>query len=577
MRLLFGLLRAAFRLLFYPFVVLAWKRAARPGSYVMLEIDGAVTDIRKPPSFFDRFRPKPPPISLYGLGELVTAIAADPRIRGMIVTLRSVRAGAAAAWAIRQHLKRARDAGRDVVVHLPFGGSTQAIFIATGGSRILAGPTTTLAPLGYMVQSRYLRGALDKASVVPEVYSRGRYKSAGEEIARTDMSEAQREQLSAILDQRYEALLDAVSEGRKIDVDRARALVDGAPYQPEEAIAAGLIDGAAYDDQVIPFVKGDAKEGADPLPTVEALGYLAARRALSIPRVRPEPVVGVIQVHGAIAMDGLLPAQLGMATDEALISMVRSARRNPKVRGVLLHIDSPGGSALASDRIHHELELLAQDKPLVACMANVAASGGYYVAAPAHLIVAQPATITGSIGVVATRLVFDPLLERLGVATEVLKRGLRADLISPTRALTDEEKAVIEREIEAFYRTFLRVVASGRKLSMERAEAVAEGRVWTGTDAKRVGLVDELGGFEAALSAVRSKIGAGADRMKPALLQPPRHHSPLVYEEPKKKATALYSRAAELLATAGLDLGAAALALSGERVLALYQPPILLD
>lgn len=574
MRLLFRLIRALFRLVFYPLIWLAWRRAAKPGTYVELEIEGGVTDIRRPPRLFDRLRARPP-MSLYGLSELVTTVTLDPRIRGMIVTLRGFRGGAAYALALRNQLKRARDAGRDVVVALPFGGGTQEIFIATGGSRIVAGPTSMLSPLGFMAQVRFLRGALDKAHVVPEVYARGRYKSAGEQLVRSGMSEPAREQLTAILDQRYAGLLGAIAEGRRVDVDKARALVDGAPYLPEDAIAAGLVDGAAYDDEVEAFVvgvdpgAGGASEGVKKkrLRTVSAGGYLASRRALVIPSVLDEPVIGVIRVHGAISRQGLLAAQLGLATDEALISLVRSARQSRKIRGVILHVDSPGGGALASDRIHHELVALAKEKPLVACMANVAASGGYYVAAAAHVIVAQPSTVTGSIGVVAARVVLDPVLERLGVTTEVLTRGLRADLISPTRALTDEEKAVIEREIDGFYRTFLKIVAEGRSMSLDRVAAVAEGRVWTGVDAKREGLVDELGGFDDALAAVRSRIGAGAGRLKPALLSPPRYPTPPL-DPPQKKAAELLAGFAHLAYGAGVDVGLAALGLSGERVLA---------
>lgn len=562
MSIVLRLIRVIVRLLLHPLARLAWWRAAPQGSYVTLRIDGAVADIRRPPRFLDRFRPRPP-ISLHGIGELVTTVTEDPRIRGLIVTLGSFRQGAASALALRDHLRRAREAGRDVVIHLPFGAGTQEIFIATGGSRILAGPTTTLAPLGFVAQARYLRGALDKLDLVPEIYARGRYKSAGEQLARTSMSDAQREQMSAILDQRYDALIEGIGEGRGLSAEKARALVDGAPYLPDQAIEARLIDGVAYDDEVEPFVSGGDPKG---VPTVSADRYLGIRKALAIPRLRPEAVVGVIQVHGAIARQGLLAAQLGLATDEALVSLVRAARKDPRIRGVILHIDSPGGSALASDRIHHELAMLAQEKPLVACMLNVAASGGYYVAAPAHLIIAQPSTITGSIGVVAARLVIDPLLEKLGVATEVLKRGERADLISPTRALTEEERAVIEVEIEGIYRAFLKVVATGRKLPMDRVEAVAEGRVWTGADAKREGLVDELGGFEAALSAVRSRIGPGGERLQPALLRPPRHPVPPL-EMPQKKAAEVLAGMAELASAAGLDLGVAALALGGDRVL----------
>jgi protease-4 len=209
-------------------------------------------------------------------------------------------------------------------------------------------------------------------------------------------------------------------------------------------------------------------------------------------------------------------------TDDRVMSAIRRAREDKRVLGVILHIDSPGGSALASDRMHHELVRLAKEKPLVACMANVAASGGYYVAVAAHTIVAQPTTITGSIGVVAARLVLEPLLERLGVSTEVVKRGAHADLMMPTRPLTSEEREVLQRELEGVYRAFVGVVAEGRKRTFEEIDALAQGRVWSGADAHARGLVDELGGFDTALDLVRARIGKAGGSAEPVVIRPSR-------------------------------------------------------
>jgi protease-4 len=187
-----------------------------------------------------------------------------------------------------------------------------------------------------------------------------------------------------------------------------------------------------------------------------------------------------------------------------------------------LHVDSPGGGSLASDRIHHELEQLAAEKPLVACFADVAASGGYYVAAAAHCIVAQPATITGSIGVVSVRVVLEPLLAKLGIVTEVLKRGAHADALEVTRRLSDEERASFQRELEGMYRAFVGIVARGRKKKEDDVERLAEGRVWSGVDAQREGLVDLLGGFEVACDRARElarpKLGDRAKDLEPRVI-----------------------------------------------------------
>jgi protease-4 len=199
-------------------------------------------------------------------------------------------------------------------------------------------------------------------------------------------------------------------------------------------------------------------------------------------------------------------------------------------------------------------------------MGNVAASGGYYVAAPAHAIVAQPTTITGSIGVIAARVVLDPLLARLGVVTEVLQRGAHARLLDPFLPLGDDDRAALDRELEHIYRAFLAVVAAGRRRPVSEIEPLAQGRVWTGADAQAHGLVDRLGGFEDALEVVRERIGRGADRLRVVVVRPPRKPLP-VLDPPEKKAARLLSEGLALVAT-GLDLDATLLALRGERVLA---------
>jgi len=292
---------------------------------------------------------------------------------------------------------------------------------------------------------------------------------------------------------------------------------------------------------MIPSILGTPEAPAKLVPAETYVGLLAA---LKLAPLRRPGSVGVIFVHGAIAMQGPMP--FGAATDEKLISAIRTARQSRRVKGVILHIDSPGGSALASDRIHHELVQLAAEKPLVACMANVAASGGYYVAAAAHEIVAQPTTVTGSIGVVAARIVVAPLLAKLGIVTQTVKRGARADMMDPSRPFTEDERAALMGELEGMYSAFLGIVAQGRKLPLDEVEKVAEGRVWSGTDAKARGLVDELGGFDVALDRVRARIG-GLDQkeLAPVVIRGARKAgAPL--PPPTKAAAELVLRALDL-------------------------------
>ncbi|WP_394824344.1 signal peptide peptidase SppA [Pendulispora albinea] len=536
-----------FRLLVWPLAVLRRRKAAPPRAYVHLEIDGAVTDVAGPKRPWEAWVRKPV-LTLHGVAELIDALIDDPNPRGLLVTLKSLRAGMATATSLRAQLARLRDAGREVVVLLPLGGDTREFYVATAATRIFVGPRTALSPIGFAINARYVRGALEKAGLTPEVFARGTYKSAGETFVRDSMSEAQREQMEALLATFYDELVDAVAEGRHLDVDTARARIDAAPYTAADAVSAGLVDDTAYEDEI-----ADKLGGSEAARVVPAAPYLRARMGARLGPILPQPVIGVVRVHGPIAGDNPLHMS-SVASDEAIIQVVRRARQDPAVRAVVLHIDSPGGSALASDRIHHELVRLAAEKPLIACMANVAASGGYYVAAPAHVIVAEPTTVTGSIGVIAARFTPEPLLSRLGIHTSSLRRGAHAGLLDPAGPLTDDERGAIEKEIDGIYRGFVQVVSDGRKKTVDEVHAVAEGRVWVGRDARTRGLVDELGGFETALRLARER-GAEGRKLAPRLLRPPRSPLPPLSAEHRERrvARAAFAPVVRLLGTLGVE------------------------
>ncbi len=557
------LIRFAYALLMLPLRRLLRARAAPKGAYLTIDIDGAVVDVAASRPFWQRVlrSGRPRPLVLHDLSDLIDAMRTDARVRGIVLTIKSLGAGMATATSLRALLMRLRAANKEIVVHLPLGGDTKELYVASAASKIFVGPQATLAPLGFATSVRYIKGALAKAGLVPQIVARGEYKSAGEQLVRDTMSDAQREQLEAIQEVFYAQLLLAIGEGRKVDREAARAIVDGAPYRAERAIEVGLVDGAAYEDELPAKIAG---EGGGRATLVSAQRYLARVRRARLPAIRLPSVVGVIPVHGAISSQGFMGGSGlgGGATDESLIAIVRAARANRRVKSVVLHVDSPGGSALASDRIHHEIEQLAKEKPVVACFANVAASGGYYVAAPAHEIVAQPTTITGSIGVVAARIVLEPLLKRIGVVTETVKRGVRSDMLDPARALTDDERGALGRELDGMYRAFVSIVARGRDQSIEAIEKVAEGRVWSGAAASGKRLVDTLGGFEEALASARRRAGDEDGALVPMVLRAPRGAIPPL-DPPAQAARA----ALETLAAFGLDTSLFALAGARDRVL----------
>jgi protease-4 len=482
---------------------------------------------------------------------LIDEIVADPRVAGLAVSLQRLEVSAATRTALRAELKRVRTAGKRLVVHLPRGGATGELLIASVADRVSLGVRTSLGPLGFKMGGTYLRGALDRLGVVPEVLAQGTYKTAGEPLMRETMSEPQREQLGRILDELERELIDGLVEGRKVSREVALGWVNRGLIDAEDALSIGLIDELLNDDELAarldassrsgekeviappapsaltPVVPGDASaskhadvKSVDASLVTLAGSYLKRRRTKLWKPLRRAHAIAVIEVHGAIVEKGM-PSLGGSASDTTLVKLIDAAREHPQIAGVILHVDSPGGGVLASEKIYRAVVNLAEKKPAVACFAGVAASGGYYVSAPCHAIVAQPTTITGSIGVVAFRAAVGPLLSRLGVASEVLTRGQHADLMTLSRELRDDERALLETHLGHAYRDFVSLVAKGRKRSVEEIVAVAGGRVWTGRDALDRGLVDALGGMDEALAQVRRRV-TSTRRLEPVLLRPPR-------------------------------------------------------
>ena len=549
-------------LLLLPLRLLRRTRAHRRGTWLTVTIDGPVVDVLGRPRFWQVRAQKA--VSLHVLDDAVTAMLRDPAVKGLLVTLRSMSAGMASATSLRMLLERARAGGKEVVVHLPMGGDTKEVYVASAASKVLLGPSAQLSPLGFRSAARYMKAALDRAGIEPQVFACGEFKSAGETLVRDSMSPGQRAQLERLLDTYHDALVDGIPKGRNVPRERAAELVDQAPYFGREAVEKGLADDLAYEDEV------PAKLGIERgrRSMVDAAVYLARVKRPLIRRLVRPPVIAVVPVHGAIA-HAAGPFG-GLSTDERVTRTVRAVRRDRRVKGVILHIDSPGGSALASDLMHHEIEQLGREKPVVACMGNVAASGGYYVAAPAACIVARPTTVTGSIGVVAARLDIEPLLSRLGIHTDVVERGRHASLLSPSGPLDAEARATVERELASTYRAFVGIVAAGRKMPEDDVEKLARGRVYTGADAHEVRLVDVLGGFETALEEVKKRLDARVrDRVVVQMAKTPRQHQE-VLDLPKKDDAA--RKAAGALLSALLPAReriAVELTASGERVLAL--------
>lgn len=511
-RIVLALIWNAFLLLLLP---LTWVRkhfASPAQAFLEVKLDGGLAEVARRVPFWQR---RHQPVALDALRRLVSLAAADPRVHGVLFTLESLQVGSARATSLRDVLLSCKKAGKRVVVYLPHGGGTLAAYVASAADRILIGPETQLEATGFAVEATYLRGALDQLGLEPEVFAKGRFKTAGEFLEKKSMSEPQREQVGALLDVAHETLIEALSAGRGVDADTARGWVDSGPWSARGAHEAGIVDGIVYPDELKQHLDPARPDGA---PVAPAGRYFRRRT----PHFRPvfrRPHIAVVEVVGPIVSSApysLVP----VAAEEPVCRTLERALEDPLARGVVVHVSSRGGSALASDRMLRALTRVAKEKPVAVYMGDVAASGGYMIAVGAPTIVAQPTTITGSIGVVAARFVAEGLLRRLGIRVEVVKRGAHADMTNPARRLSEEENLVLTRQLDEVYKSFLEVVARGRGRTVDEIEPLAGGRVWSGRDALSHGLVDQLGGFDVALDDVRKRIGPGGARLEPVVIGP---------------------------------------------------------
>lgn len=497
------LLTNVMRLLTAPLWYLG-QAASRPrAKWVHVRLRPRLVEIERPVPFFVDWIPglaEARPTSLTLLRELADFIIEDGRIEGVVFDVPPLASGWAMCQSLRDILLKLREHGRQVVVYLPQGGGNRELYVATAADRILASPHAQLSPLGLSASITYFKGLLDHAGIEVEVHRRAEYKTAVEPAVRDSMSDAQREQTEALLDTIDGALRAALAARPGADRAKVDTFFEKALISAESAKHDGLVDDVCYEDELPLFLLPTRRL----TPVVRAPRYYRWRKERLLKRLRPERYIAVVPIHGAITTGPpATRAGLKLATT---ITTLRAARRNPMVAGVVLHVDSPGGSALASDLIHREVERLRERKPVVACFGDVAASGGYYVAAGADAVVAQPLTITGSIGVVSARLVTEPLMARFGVKVDTIRKAPHADMLSRPGKLAAVEDAILEREIDAFYRAFVGVVARGRGRKADEIEPLARGRVWSGRDAATRGLVDRLGGLDVALDEVRERL-----------------------------------------------------------------------
>jgi len=471
------------------------------GSLLVIELGGRYVDGTVP--LVSRLRGEPVQ-SLLGLTSELRKAARDERLHGVVFRVRSLDVGWAQAEEIRETILRLREKGRKTLAVLEVEGFGNApYYVASAAERVVATPGGNAPFLGLAAEYLFMGGLFEKLGVEVEYERVGEYKSAVESYAATKMSDANREQTNAMLDAIDAHFVARIAEARKRSEDQVRLAIDSAPSAPEELVEHGLVDEVAN--------WKDAVESLGDRKLVEADVY--ARVTPEGVGFQPKATFAIVQAVGPVLVGegNFSGAQPVMASD-SVAEAIRDAAKDEEVKAIVLRIDSPGGSPLASDLIWQAIrDARAKGKPVVASLSDVAASGGYYVASAADAIVSQPQTLTGSIGVFVIRPVLAGLFEKLGIGVEPLTRGARADLLLSTVPLSAETRAVLRQNVENTYRRFLARVAEGRGLDTAAVDGVARGRVWTGAQAKEVGLVDRLGGVSEAVAAAKEKVGLDAD------------------------------------------------------------------
>ncbi len=488
--------------------------------YVVVEVSGALPEFETRVGFLRRRAlPGSAGPSLEGLRGRLERILTDGRPRGVVVRIGNLDAGWAALEELRGELSSFREEGGRVVAYLADTVDSRAYYLACAADEVYAAPLSTLNITGVRTRVDFLRGALSRVGLEAEVLAVSPYKSAGERFIRDDFSKEAREQAERLLDRRYEELLAAISEGRDLDAAEVRSRINRAPHDPRAALAEGLIDGVCYEDELPERLGVDGGRIAK---------WGTARGALRAPyRRSPRRRVGVVSLSGTIVRgrSRRLPVPVPFfgkeqAGSETVIAALRTAEKNRRVSAVLFHVDSRGGDALASDLIWREVERIRARKPVVVLMGEAAASGGYYVSAAANHVVARRSTVTGSIGVILIRPVASDLYRRLGVNPAAVERGARAGLLDPSRRPGPDEMGVLERQLGYTYGEFKDRVSRGREIPPPKLEDIAGGRVWTGTEARRLELVDGLGGFHEALRRAR-ELGGITEAAPEVLLKVP--------------------------------------------------------
>jgi protease-4 len=484
-------------------------------SVLVMDVNGSIED-QAPPSVLATLSGSGP-TALHTYTDALDAARTDPHISGLVVRIGPLGGGWAKVEELRQHLLDFQKSGKPNICYLGYDGiGNPEYYLASACSQVWLVPTDPVSITGMMAQALFLRGTLDKLKIVPEVYHIAEFKTAYNTYTEKKFTPAHREEVESVLTGVYDQYVTDAAASRHMDRAKFKSLVAGGPFNGSEAVREGLVDRLAYWDQVQSYFKG-RPGGWRPI-SLDRYSSLMSRPS--------GPTIAVVYATGEIASgdSGTSPTSGVIMGGDTIAAALRRARENNNVRAIVLRVDSGGGSVVASEVIRREVQLAEDKKPVVVSMSDLAASGGYWISVPAAKIVAEPDTETGSIGVLAGKMNLSGLYHMLGLSVDYVATSDNATLFSNQQNFTPAQQAYIQKSLQETYQRFTQTVAADRHMSVEAIDKIAKGRVWTGTQAKELGLVDYLGGLDRAI-AVAKQLANIPGRQSVSILRLPRKKS----------------------------------------------------
>src|SRR3990172_7306683 len=441
--------------------------------------------------------------TLYQVLNQIQKAREDKTVSGLILRIDNLAIGWAKVQELRDALYDFKSSGKKIYAFMESGGNKE-YYLATLADKIIMLPTGDLHFTGLAAEVTFYKKTLDKLGVAADLEHIGDYKNASDLLTRESMSDAHREVVNSVLDDIFNQLLKDIAQTRNLTVEEVKAKIDQGPYTALEAKKTGLVDELAFYDEVPEIARERENKNFSTLSENLYTKQTDWDYSWFVPhKIALIYATGEI-VSGRSGRDFLFGNTMG---SETVADAIKKAREDNKIKAVVLRVDSPGWSGIASDVIWRELVLTKRVKPVIISMSDVAASGGYFIACPGDYILAQPGTITGSIGVISGKMSLQGLYQKIGFSKEIVKRGEHADFYTTTRTFSDEEREIVRRQIKEFYSDFVDKVASGRKLPFAYVDGIAQGRVWTGNQALQNKLVDQFGGINQALALAKEKAG----------------------------------------------------------------------